>query len=77
MAKPRNVGFDKALHFLKRKHRVTRAQWKNNMALEIRTNAKGEQEVFNITPWPDGKSSAGIRHTFDQNEILANDWVVL
>lgn len=74
MAKPRNIGFDKALHFLKRKHRVTREQWKNNMALEIRTDARGNQEIFSVKP---GSNNQSIRHSFDQSEILAHDWMVL
>jgi hypothetical protein len=67
-----NIGFDEALKFLKRKYKVTRSQWNNNMFLELRTDDRGNREIFSAS-----EKSNGIRHTFDQNEIMAHDWRVL
>lgn len=72
--KLKNLTFDEALKRLKRKHMIARAQWNGNFFLELRSDAKGNKEIFSSS----GKEgSTGIRHTFDQNEILASDWLVL
>lgn len=70
--RPKDINFSEALDKLKRGFKVKRSQWPD-MHLEIRNDERGNKEIFNAS----SKSSQGIRHTFDQNEILASDWMVL
>lgn len=71
--RPKDISFSEALDKLKKGFKVKRSQWPD-MYLEIRSDDKGDKEIFNASGI--GRNN-GIRHTFDQSEILANDWMVL
>ncbi len=70
--KPKDISFSEALHKLKRGFRVKRNKWPD-LYLEIRKDDRGDKEIVEKS----SRSSQSVRHSFDQTELLANDWMVL
>ena len=71
--RPKDISFSEALDKLKRGFKVKRALW-NGFCLELIEDSKGDKHIYSHSI--EGRNQ-GIRHTFDQSEILSNDWMVL
>ncbi len=71
--RPKDISFSVALDKLKRGFRVKRASW-SGFCLVIKEDVKGDKYIYSNAI--DGNAE-GMRHTFDQQELLASDWMVL
>ena len=73
--KRKNLSFDAALTLLKRKHKIKRECW-NGFCLHLVVNIKGDKTIYSKSINVNSASD-GVKHSFDQTEILANDWMTV